>query len=184
MTGPTGVSCHRGSSTIGPPPTSRSGSRYVSPRFHPQCRHAPRDAVGSRELEAADRLPAGEDVTDPHRRDDRLVRRARRSVVDHDDAATGQPSREGDPARQGRRDDLADRAGQVDPAMPGPPRRVGWVERSHHRRRRLQRPHPDRGRVHGRADRADRPRQGEERDQHHGNDDQRRATVGPDPVGE
>jgi hypothetical protein len=80
--------------------------------------------------------------------------------------------------------DLADRAGQVDAAMARTPGGVGRIEDADHPRRRLERPHPDRDRVHGYAGRACRPHQGDERDQHDGNDDQRPATVDPDQAGE
>ena len=105
-------------------------------------------------------------------------------MVDHDHPSAGQASGEDDPARQGGVDDLSERAGQVDPAMTRAPRRARGLEAPHHLWGRLQRPHPDRNRGHGRADRAGRPRQGDERDQHDGDDDRSAATVAPDRAGE
>ena len=140
--------------------------------------------MGAGELEGADRLAPGDHVTDADPGGDRLVGGASGAVVDDDHATTRERGRECDPPGQRRVHDLAERAGEVHPAMTSTPRGVRWVERLHHSRRWLERPHPDRDRVHGYAVRAGRPRQGDERDQHDGNDDQRPATVGPDPVGE
>jgi hypothetical protein len=103
-------------------------------------------------------------------------------VVDHDHAAAGQPRGEHHPTRQRGVNLLSDGAEEVDAAMTGTPGRAGRVEGPHHLGCRLQRPHPDRDRVHGYADRARWSRQGDEREQH-GNDDQRRATADPDRVG-
>jgi hypothetical protein len=143
-----------------------------------------REAVRPRELQAADRLTPRQHVADPHGGRHRFVRRACRAVVDHDDAAAREGSGEADPAREGGVDHLADRAGQVDAAMPGAPGGVGRVEGLHDPRLGLQRPHPDRNRGHGRADRAGGPREGDERGQDAGNDDQQPTAVAPDRMGE
>ncbi len=56
--------------------------------------------MGAGELEGADRLPAGDRVTDLHGGRYRLVGRAGGAVVDHHDAPTGQRTREGDAAAE------------------------------------------------------------------------------------
>jgi len=141
-------------------------------------------AVGTGQLEGADRLAPSQHVAHPHRRSHRLVRRTGRAVVDDHDPAPGEAARERDAPGEGGVHHLAECAGKVDTSVSRAPRGVGWVERSHDARLGLQWPHPDRNRVHGGTDRVCGPREGVERDHDgHGHDEWHPA-VDPDRVGE
>ena len=106
---------------------------------------------------------------------DRLVGGAGVAVVDHDDAAAGEQAGEGDLAGERGVDLLAGGAEQVDAAMAGAPRVVGRVEALDDLGLGPQRPHADRIRVSGRAERRRRAEHG----RHPAQDDDQREPGDP-----
>ena len=97
-------------------------------------------AVRRRDLEPADDLAGGHRLAHRKVARDRLVRRARRPVGDHDDAAARDPPHEGDLARERRAHRLAGPAQQVDAAVAGSVGRGRGVEAGDHLGGGAQRP--------------------------------------------
>ena len=104
-------------------------------------------------------------------------------MVDHDHPAARQERGECDPTGEGSQDRLTHRAGEVDAAVTGAEGGVGWVEGPHDLGLRLERPHPDRNRVHGDSERTGLAREGEQRGRQHGDDSAQRRPVDPDRGG-
>ncbi len=142
------------------------------------------EAVRPPELEGPEPLATQHRLPHADARGDRLVGRAGRAVVDDHDTASGQGPGEGDPARESGQDRLAGRTGEVDAAMAPAEGSGGRLERPHHLRLRLQRPHPHGNRVHGSTERTGWSREGEHGDHQQDDDGARHSAVDPDRGGE
>ncbi len=140
-------------------------------------------AVGPGQLEGAHGLATREEVADPDAGGHRLVGGPGRTVVDDDHATSRDGAGERHPPGQRGAHPLTDTTGQVDAAVA---RAVGVgrrVEGAQDLGLWLERPHPDRNRVHGGGLRPRAQRGGDEHGEQE-RDDDGPAPVGPDRVGE